>query len=444
MATSWDSVGYSVGRRRSRGRTPAVLFVVLLLAGTGAAVYFLFFRDDVLTNGPLVTPTPDSSRPVPGAPVSSDLPSVAVVLRAPDEKQLAKLLRDKQYAEAAEKLEAILPSYSGPQAHRARYLLARCCSELDRKEEAKSLLTKCLEGPDGGAAGRTLGRMAEKEGKPDEACMYYERAYRENPRSKGGRLAATLWAEILYEKYVVRSEKRDEWERIWRLYSAGLELQDGAKRARIVERLEKLIEHVLFSRGHVSPPDVRYTVRPGDVLTTIARDMDVSVGIIRMANGIPRKGVGANRINPGQTLKVIKRKISIVVRKSAFRLTVLADGCFLRDYRIGIGSPDDPTMAGEYVVKNRTTNPRWRQYDYGDPNNPLGTRWIGLHWTGRRSDLDDVSGMGIHGSNPDGDGIGGMQSLGCVRMWNRDVEELFELVRADPDGLRGTRVIFLE
>ena len=79
MATSWDSVVYSVGRTRPRNRTPAVIFVILLLAGTGAAVYFLFFRDDALTSGPLVTPTPDASGLIPGATdVAEVIPVVAV------------------------------------------------------------------------------------------------------------------------------------------------------------------------------------------------------------------------------------------------------------------------------------------------------------------------------------------------------------------------------
>jgi lipoprotein-anchoring transpeptidase ErfK/SrfK len=51
--------------------------------------------------------------------------------------------------------------------------------------------------------------------------------------------------------------------------------------------------------------------------------------------------------------------------------------------------------------------------------NPVGTRWIGL----------SVKGYGIHGTdNPRS--IGYARSHGCIRLHNRDVEELFERVRA--------------
>ena len=49
--------------------------------------------------------------------------------------------------------------------------------------------------------------------------------------------------------------------------------------------------------------------------------------------------------------------------------------------------------------------------------NPLGTRWLGL----------SKKGYGIHGTNAPGS-IGRNASHGCIRMRNRDVEELFELV----------------
>jgi lipoprotein-anchoring transpeptidase ErfK/SrfK len=51
------------------------------------------------------------------------------------------------------------------------------------------------------------------------------------------------------------------------------------------------------------------------------------------------------------------------------------------------------------------------------PGNPVGTRWMGL----------SAAGYGIHGTNAPGS-IGKAASHGCIRMRNRDVEELFELV----------------
>ena len=50
-------------------------------------------------------------------------------------------------------------------------------------------------------------------------------------------------------------------------------------------------------------------------------------------------------------------------------------------------------------------------------NNPLGTRWLGLN----------LKGYGIHGTNRP-DSIGRNASHGCIRMRNREIEELFRMV----------------
>ena len=51
------------------------------------------------------------------------------------------------------------------------------------------------------------------------------------------------------------------------------------------------------------------------------------------------------------------------------------------------------------------------------PENPLGTRWMGF----------DLESYGLHGTT-EPDSIGKSRSLGCIRMLNPEVEELFELV----------------
>jgi hypothetical protein len=50
------------------------------------------------------------------------------------------------------------------------------------------------------------------------------------------------------------------------------------------------------------------------------------------------------------------------------------------------------------------------------PKNPLGVRWIGL-----------TKSLGIHGNNKP-ESIGKYESAGCIRMYNRDVEELYGMV----------------
>jgi lipoprotein-anchoring transpeptidase ErfK/SrfK len=60
-----------------------------------------------------------------------------------------------------------------------------------------------------------------------------------------------------------------------------------------------------------------------------------------------------------------------------------------------------------------------------DPKNPLGEFWIGLagvdgHAVGKQS-------YGIHGTI-EPDSIGKQASMGCIRMRNEDVAEVFELL----------------
>jgi lipoprotein-anchoring transpeptidase ErfK/SrfK len=110
--------------------------------------------------------------------------------------------------------------------------------------------------------------------------------------------------------------------------------------------------------------------------------------------------------------------VSIPDRKAV----LLEDGKVTRVYPVAVGKLSTPTPAGTFQIVTRIPHPTW----YGPKvvvapgkANPLGTRWIGL----------SVKGYGIHGTNSP-KSIGKASSHGCIRMRNRDVEELFEMVRA--------------
>ncbi|WP_018131447.1 L,D-transpeptidase family protein [Effusibacillus pohliae] len=92
------------------------------------------------------------------------------------------------------------------------------------------------------------------------------------------------------------------------------------------------------------------------------------------------------------------------------RLIVLVDGIPYKKYPIALGRPDTPTPVGEWKVINKYKN--W--------GSGFGTRWLGLNvpW----------GTYGIHGTNRPGS-IGHDASHGCVRMFNKDVEELYEWVK---------------
>ena len=110
----------------------------------------------------------------------------------------------------------------------------------------------------------------------------------------------------------------------------------------------------------------------------------------------------------------------IVVSIPDRKLAVLESGRVLKVFPTAVGSPRTPSPAGSYQIVRRVVNPTW--YTKGKivppgKSNPLGTRWIGL----------SVKGYGIHGTNSPSS-IGANVSHGCIRMRNRDVEELFALV----------------
>ncbi|HYL37235.1 MAG TPA: L,D-transpeptidase [Bryobacteraceae bacterium] len=113
--------------------------------------------------------------------------------------------------------------------------------------------------------------------------------------------------------------------------------------------------------------------------------------------------------------------ISIPDRKIA----LIEDGRVVKVYPVAVGKPGTPSPKGSFHIASHVQHPTW--YQPGKvvgpgPANPLGTRWMGLGYRG----------YGIHGTNMPLS-IGKAASHGCIRMRNRDVEELFNLVEVgDP------------
>ncbi|EGO62418.1 L,D-transpeptidase family protein [Acetonema longum] len=102
-------------------------------------------------------------------------------------------------------------------------------------------------------------------------------------------------------------------------------------------------------------------------------------------------------------------KISLVIKERERLLEVYQDGQFYKQYRVAVGKGETPTPIGEWNVV-------WKDYNWGTG---FGTRWMGLNvpW----------GIYGIHGTNKPWS-IGQFASHGCIRLRNKDVEELFEWV----------------
>ncbi len=184
-----------------------------------------------------------------------------------------------------------------------------------------------------------------------------------------------------------------------------------------------------------APGKVEYAVKPGDSLSNIASAHVCPVAFIMKANGI----ADPSRIRPGQRLVFPDRpKFEVRVSKTANTLLLLLDGKFYKRYVVGTGR-DARTPTGTFRIRDRIEHPEWwsesgKTIPYGDPENVLGTHWLALEATG---DTPRVSGYGIHGTWDDSS-LGKQSSAGCVRMANKDVEELFTLLP------RGTPVVITE
>ncbi len=138
--------------------------------------------------------------------------------------------------------------------------------------------------------------------------------------------------------------------------------------------------------------------------------------------------LGSARARADETTVARRIVVSIPDRK----LAVIENDAVVRVFNVAVGAPESPSPVGTFTVVNRVTNPTY--YRPGKviapgTTNPVGTRWIGL----------SEKGFGIHGTD-DPKSIGHARSHGCIRLRNKDVEKLFELVRAgDVVELRAER-----
>jgi lipoprotein-anchoring transpeptidase ErfK/SrfK len=111
----------------------------------------------------------------------------------------------------------------------------------------------------------------------------------------------------------------------------------------------------------------------------------------------------------------------IVVSIPDRKLALIVDDKVVKIYQTAVGADNSPSPRGIFKVVSLVPNPTWYHAGKVVPpgkNNPVGSRWIGL----------SEKGYGIHGTNAP-KSIGSNVSHGCVRMRNRDVEQLFELVK---------------
>ncbi len=150
---------------------------------------------------------------------------------------------------------------------------------------------------------------------------------------------------------------------------------------------------------------VQHVVKSGETLSSIAGDYRISVSSLIQANAIP----DPNLIFPGQLITIpgypdpTKLPYTIYISLTNRTLSLYQNGTLMKIYPVGVGRMLHDTPTGNYIIINKAPN----------PGGPFGTMWMSIskvHY-------------GIHGTN-DPSSIGKYVSKGCIRMHNRDVEEL--------------------
>ena len=114
------------------------------------------------------------------------------------------------------------------------------------------------------------------------------------------------------------------------------------------------------------------------------------------------------------------------------KLAVIEQGKLIRSFPVSVGASISPSPTGEFTIVHRLANPTYYHPGVVIPpgsDNPIGPRWIGL----------SQHGYGIHGTNQP-ESIGHAASHGCIRLRNRDIKQLFDMVRVgDVVQIRGER-----
>ena len=173
-------------------------------------------------------------------------------------------------------------------------------------------------------------------------------------------------------------------------------------------------------------PSIEEKVQPGGSLIRLRKrvlkrrgDLVLCTGLIGQVNGV------SGYVHAGDVMRIPTDRVNVIVDLDARVLLYRHGDEVVRVWDIGIGKPGHETPIGVYHVGHKIEKPAHttKGLPYGDPDNPLGSRWMGLRRPGQKSDTS----YGIHGTSLP-DGVGGAVSLGCVRMRNGDVDELFEIL----------------
>jgi len=145
------------------------------------------------------------------------------------------------------------------------------------------------------------------------------------------------------------------------------------------------------------------------------------VAMAAMAAGLTAAAQSTNKVAE-TTADAAQHEVKrvLVVSLEDRKLALVEDGQVKKVYSVAVGKPSTPSPVGTFTIERRVVNPVYHHSGktvQPGPNNPVGTRWMGL----------SIRGYGIHGTNAP-KSIGKAASHGCIRMAKADLEELYRMV----------------
>ncbi len=195
----------------------------------------------------------------------------------------------------------------------------------------------------------------------------------------------------------------------------------------------KISEGNLFGKNEV------YISEKNQTLIEIAKKVDMGYDEMRLAN----KYLNPNDIKKGEAVFIPRKRLipveeykfgEIYLNLSEKRLyypILIANKPYVITIPVGIGTDENKSPIGDFKITEKRKNPEWRvpksireenpdlpEVVSPGPDNPLGTRAMRLGYTS----------FLMHGTSKKF-GIGMKVSHGCIRMYNKDVEKLFEIVK---------------
>jgi lipoprotein-anchoring transpeptidase ErfK/SrfK len=191
--------------------------------------------------------------------------------------------------------------------------------------------------------------------------------------------------------------------------------------AKLANRFDRksVSSRLLFraQRPYVTKPVVGRTVVQGAAVASIAAQLVHGTrGTIPLQVKLHRPKVTPRTIGP-----------VIVIKRGSNQLTLYNGTKVVRTFRVATGQNIYPTPLGRFQIVVKWKDPWWyppaSPWAKGlkpvppGPNNPLGTRWMGL----------SSPGVGIHGTDEPAS-IGYSLSHGCIRMLVPQAEWLFDHV----------------